>query len=235
MNATLNANAIATATQTKSINKALLNAESEILFNFEKKMRSIYERGGLTCIKGRQLFVNNKTEFLQVRLQHLAMLHRDDDVLSTRGSIVYYITTAKETDMKKVNTNETVFRKFFYVKSDQTESKLSVRDFRIATKSNMSFAEIQQFVKFEMPAFPDLHKSVLNMVTEKKLTSLQAAFALDYFSFLAKCLGKQPRFSITKEEATALLDHVIDPQWVQDTLNTAWTAINPNFKETKAP
>lgn len=233
MNAT--SNAIATSTQTKSINKALLNAESEILFNFEKKMRSIYERGGLTAIKGRQLFVNNKTDFLQVRLQHLAMLHRDDDVLSTRGSIVYYITTAKETDMKKVNTNETVFRKFFYVKSDQTESKLSVRDFRIATKSNMSFAEIQQFVKFEMPAFPDLHKSVLNMVTEKKLTSLQAAFALDYFCFLAKCLGKQPRFSITKEEATALLNHVIDPQWVQNTLNTAWTVINPNFKETKAP
>lgn len=220
-----------TTSAPKSVNKSLLSTEGAILADFEKKMRSIYERGGLCGIKGRQLFVNKKSLKPQLRLQHLEMLHRDNDVLSTKGSLVYYVSTAKDTNMKKINTNKIVFKKFFFVKTDQTEGKLAVRDYYIADKSNMSADEIAQFIDFDLPAFTDLNKSVLEMISSKQLNKIQASFAMDYFAFLARCLGKQPRFSLTQEESSAVLEYAIDPEWVQNTLNTAWLAVNPSFKQ----
>jgi hypothetical protein len=219
-------------TQFKTVNKNLSSIEQDLLHTFERKMTSIYERGGFSALKGRQLFVNASTSKLQLRLQHMQMLFRDNDVLSTKGSLVYFIKTAKKTDFKKFDTNQFVLKKFFFVKTDQSVSPFAVRDYYISDKSNVEFSEISNTVEFSLPTFSDIHKKISEMIVNKEISSIEANFSLDYLAYLSKCLGKQPRFSLTLEQAIEILNFAT-PEWIQNTFDKTWLAVDPLFKQSK--
>lgn len=220
-------------TSTKSVNKALLSTEQELYTAFENRITTLYNRGGLCSLKGRQLFLNSATEKVQVRLQHILMLHRDNDILTTKGTLVYYIRTPKTTDMKKFNTNEFVLKKFYYVKTDKTISNLAVRDYYIDSRSNVEFSNLDSVVNFKMPAFSEIQKQISDLVASKQISTIEANFSLDYFAYLAKCLGKQPRFSLSQEDCLLIKEFAVDPEWIQLTFDKTWTVIDPDFKKSK--
>lgn len=216
----------------KPLNKTLSTVDQDIIAFHERRINTIYLRGGLSALKGRQLFVNEATKHCQVRLQHIAMLFRDE-VESTKGVVLYFIRTPKKTDFKKFDTNKKALKKFFYVKTDKSESMFSIRDYFINSQSNVDFENLKDEVNLSLPSFNELHAKINEMVIEKKLSSVQADFCLDYFCYLSKCMGKQPRFTLSLEQAEKIRTFAVNPQWIQDTLDIGWLAVDPTYKQSK--